>query len=186
MRRNFPHWEAWVNAFSLQKEISNWAAQLPPDLGYSKRNLYHQLVVKQQPIYVLLHALYHQSCLVLNSSLVPHFSGLAPTADMPLEIIQISAAVALRSAQALSDLSAHLVALEWDPTQIAPFVGYCMYVAASVQMSVLLPNWEAGDARWSRLTHCLQLLKLMKPYWTILDRLVPSFFFPLLLSQCNN
>ncbi|QKX63129.1 uncharacterized protein TRUGW13939_10297 [Talaromyces rugulosus] len=171
MRRSFPHYEAWVNAFSLQKEISNWASQLPADLSYSKRNLYHQLVVKEQPIYVFLHALYHQCCLVLNSSLVPHFSGLSFTGDMPLEVVQISAAVALRSAQALSDLSAHLVALEWDPTQIAPFVGYCMYVAASVQMSVLPRNSESGDTRWTRLTHCLKLLELMKPYWAVLDRL---------------
>ncbi|KAL1909926.1 hypothetical protein Sste5344_004114 [Sporothrix stenoceras] len=171
MRRSFPRREAWVNAFSLQTDIANWASQLHPDLTYSKRNLYRQLVVNQQPIYAMLHALHHQCYLVLSASLVPHFSGLVMARDMPREVVQMSAAVALRSARSLSELGAHLLALEWDPAHIAPFVGYCMYVAASVQISVLPKSSTGSGAAWGNMINCLKLLKLMKLYWAVLDKL---------------
>jgi hypothetical protein len=174
MRRKFPQKEAWFNAYILQKEISTWASQLHPDLQYSKRNLYHQLVVKQQPVYIMLHALHHQCLLVLNSSLVPHFSGIAMPQDMPAEVVRVSAAVVMQSARALSDISAHVVALEWDPTQIAPFVGYCIYAAASVQMSTLPRRSSPNSPIGENLTNCMKLLKLMKPYWAVTDRLVGS------------
>jgi hypothetical protein len=166
--------EAWVNAFTLQSELSTCAAQLAPELTYSKRNLYHQLVVQQQPVYVMLHALHQQCCLVLNASLVPHFSGLPVAPGMPVEVVRVSAAIAMRSAKTLSDMSADLVALEWDPTQIAPFVGYCMYVAASIHLAVLPQEGESEpqNSGWENLTKCLRLLKLMKQYWAVLDRLV--------------
>ena len=189
MRRRFPQKEAWVNAFLLQNELSTWTSHLHPELVYSRRNLYHQFVVKQQPVYAMVHALHQQCSLVLNCSLVPHFSGLTLTPDLPLEVVRVSASVALKSAEALSDMSAHLMALEWDPNQIAPFVGYCMYVAGSVHISVLSRQREPDNTAYENFKRCLKLLKLMKPYWTVLDRLVSwhtSFAFSCSHRDCEN
>lgn len=172
LRRHFPEKEPWHNIYSIQRDIDIWRRQLHPDLRYSKRNLYHQLVVKQQQTYIMFHAIHHQSVLVLNSALVPHFSGIPMPQDMPFEVVRVSAAMVLQSARALSNISAHLVALEWDPTQIAPFFGYCMYASASMQISALPRRRGTGSQAWESLTNCMKLLKMMKPYWAVLERLV--------------
>ncbi|KAL2214502.1 hypothetical protein CC79DRAFT_1328403 [Sarocladium strictum] len=185
LRRNFPEKEPWHHIYSIQKDIDVWRRQLHPDLRYSKRNLYHQLVVKQQPTFVMFHAIHHQSVLVLNSALVPHFSGIPMPQDMPFEVVRVSAALVLQSARALANISAHLIALEWDPTQIAPFFGYCMYASASMQISALPRRRGTGSQAWESLTNCMKLLKMMKPYWAVLERLWTRIL-PLYETQMAN
>ena len=168
--------------FELEGRLSIWSSQLPEPLRYSKRNLYEQLVVLQQPVYTFVHALYHQCRLVLHSSLVPKFSGIYLDKAIPQEATAVSARIALKSAQRISELGADLLALDWDPSQIASFVGYCMYVSASIHIAFLCSRDTslATPAR-SNLIASIKLLKSMKMYWTNLERLV-SYSFP---PQCK-
>ncbi|OQV04572.1 Fungal specific transcription factor domain-containing protein [Cladophialophora immunda] len=158
--------------FELEGRLSTWYSQLPDSLKYSKRNLYEQLVVLQQPVYTFVHALYHQCRLVLHSSLVPKFSGIRLDRAIPSEATALSARIALKSAQRISELGADILALDWDPAQIASFVGYCMYVSASIHIAFLCSRDAtlAVPAR-ANLMASLKLLKSMKMYWTNLQRL---------------
>lgn len=154
-------------------KLSNWSRSLYPVFAYSKRNLYKQLVIEQQAAYIFVHALYHQCCLVLHSSLVPQFSGLSADNSISVEAINVSARVAHRHAQAISDLGSDLVALDWEFSRIAPFVGYCMYVSASVHIVFLFSHNSAlAVLAKTRLVSNLKVLSALKGYWSNLERLV--------------
>ena len=122
-----------------------------------------------------MHALSHQCRVVLHGSLVPHFSGLPLQSAMPLEAVRTSARIALESAKAISQLGADLLALQWNPARLAPFVGYCMYVAASIHVALIISRDDimARNARLNLLTS-LNLLEAMKPFWNNLQRLVSN------------
>lgn len=105
--------------------------------------------------------------------MVPQFSGLAAQESISAEAVRTSAHTALNSAVAISQLAADILALEWDPVQLAPFVGYAMYVAASIHISMVFAhNPRLSHNARNGLTHSLRLLKLLKPYWKNLNRLV--------------
>ena len=128
----------WLaDAFELEGQLLVWRSGLSEAFSYTKRNLYEQLVVNKQTLYVFVHALYHQCLLVLHSSLVPLFSGLDLPETVPPGVTSVSARTALRSAQEVSGIGADLLALDWDPTQIPAFVGYCMFVHQSILRSLV-------------------------------------------------
>ncbi|KIW11570.1 hypothetical protein PV08_10871 [Exophiala spinifera] len=158
--------------FELEGSLSAWLLRLPNCFKYSKRTLYEQLIINRQPIYVFVYALYHQCRLVLHSSLVPQFSGVRLYETLPTEATSLSARIALKSAGGLSELGSDLLALDWDPAQTPAFVGYCMYVSASIHITLLSSTDTALAAIAQKNLICnLKLLKSMKPYWTNLERL---------------
>jgi hypothetical protein len=111
--------------------------------------------------------------MVLHSSLVPHFSGLSADNRISVEAINVSARVAHKRAQAISELGDHLLALDWEFSRIAPFVGYCMYVSASINIVFLFSrNSALAVLAKSRLVSPLKVLIALKAYWSNLERLV--------------
>ncbi|KAK5050478.1 hypothetical protein LTR84_003759 [Exophiala bonariae] len=169
-RANATEWIARM--FEIEGQLSNWSTQLHETLKYSKRNLYEQLVVNQQPVYVFFHVLYHQCRLVLHSSLVPKFGGLRLPGAIPTEATSLSARIALNSAQKISEIGTNLLALEWPPSQIPSFVGYCMYVSASVHITLLSSRDLAlATLAKTNLITSLKVLSAVKVYWTNLERL---------------
>lgn len=162
--------------FEIEGQLSKWASQLHETFKYSKRNLYEQLVVHQHTVYIFVHALYHQCRLVLHSSLVPKFGGLRLPETIPSEATSLSARIALTSARKISELGADLLALDWHPSQIPSFVGYCMYVSASIHIT-LLSSRDVSLSALARgnLISSLKLLASVKMYWTNLERLVSHF-----------
>lgn len=165
--------EGLADLFDLDARLSAWSAALHPYLTYSKRNLYKQLVVDQEPSYIFVHALHHQCCLVLHSSLVPQFSGLSLDSSISNEVINVSAKVALKHAKAISELGSDLISLDWDFSRVAPFVGYCVYVSASIYIVFLFSQNEGlATLAKSSLVVNLKVLKAMKGYWSNLERMV--------------
>lgn len=169
--------------YQLESQLASWRSGLSDQFSYSKRNLYEQPVIKQQSLFILVHALYHQCRIVLHSFLVPQFSGLRLPETIPTEVTNASARIALRSAQEISSLGADLSALDWDPTRIPGFVGYCMYVSASIQIGVLgsTDSLLKACARIS-LASSLEWLNSLKIYWSNLEKLVSQLESPILLS----
>lgn len=165
--------------YELEGQLVLWRSGLSDQFSYSKRNLYEQPVIKQQSLFILVHALYHQCRIVLHSFLVPQFSGLQLPETIPAEVTNASARIALRSAQEISSLGADLSALDWDPTRIPGFVGYCMYVSASIQIGVLgsTDSLLKACARIS-LASNLEWLNSMKIYWSNLEKLVSQLESP--------
>ena len=161
--------------FELDGRLSRWPALLRSSSAYSKRNLYEQLVIEHQPLYIFVHSLYHQCRLVLHAALVPQFSGLCLNERLPAEVTRLSARIALTSALRVSEIAADLLALDWDPAQIPSFVGYCLYVSGSILIT-LLQSKDAALATLAResFVHNLKLLKIMQVYWTNLERLVSA------------
>ncbi|KAG9240843.1 hypothetical protein BJ878DRAFT_523870 [Calycina marina] len=164
--------ECLADLFDLDARLSAWTAALHTTLTYSKRNLYKQLVVDQEPTYIFVHALHHQCYLVLHSSLVPQFSGLSLDSSVSSEAVNVSARIALKHAKAISELGSDLIALQWDFSRVAPFVGYCMYVSASVYIVFLFSQNEGlASLAKTNLVVNLKVLKAMKGYWSILERM---------------
>jgi len=165
--------EWMARLFEIEGQLSKWLAQLHETFKYSKRTLYEQLVVNQQPVFVFVHALYHQCRLVLHSSLVPKFGGLRLPEAIPSEATSLSARIALISAQKLSEIGTDLLALDWPTSQIPSFVGYCMYVSASIHITLLSSRDPSLSAiARSHLISSLKVLVSVKMYWTNLERLV--------------
>jgi hypothetical protein len=172
-RTQSPAREWLTDVYELDSQLLLWRSGLSGQLSYTKRNLYEQPVINHQSLFILLHALYHQCRTVLHSSLVPQFSGLPLPETVPVAFINVSARVALRSAQEISSLGADLLALDWDPTRIPGFVGYCMYVSASIQIAVLgCTDSPLKDCAWTSLVSNMKWLTSMQIYWLHLGKLV--------------
>nr|POF26027.1 hypothetical protein CFP56_22175 [Quercus suber] len=149
--------------FSLDDDLRQWNSQCHLTFTYSKHNLYKELGLKHQQGFVAVHALYHQCRMILHASLVPRLSGIVPEVEIPEELLKTSTEIVTTSARALSDLAADILNLRHDVAQLAPFVGYCMYVAAFIHMRLARsPN---GLQARQDLRSSLRLLKAMKPYW---------------------
>jgi hypothetical protein len=101
------------------------------------------------------------------------FSGVRLDRSVPAEATILSARIALKSAQRISEIAADIMALEWNAAEIASFVGYCNYVSASIHIALICSHDPslAIPAR-ANLIASLKLLKSMKMYWTNLERLV--------------
>ncbi|KIV83980.1 hypothetical protein PV11_05960 [Exophiala sideris] len=161
-----------ADVYDLEGQLVLWRSGLSDQFSYSKRNLYDQPIPKQQSLFILVHALYHQCRIVLHSSLVPQYSGLQLPETIPAEVINASARIALRSAQEISNLGADLSALDWDPTRTPGFVGYCMYVSASIHIGVLgsTDSLLKACARTS-LASNFEWLNSMSMYWSNSEKL---------------
>lgn len=165
--------ERLAELFRLDQFLTNWSRNLHPSMSYSKRNLYKQLIIDHQPGFVFVHSLHHQCWLALHISMVPQFSGLPIDCGVSPELVTASAMVALKHARAISKLCSDLIALEWDFHRLAPFVGYCIYVSASIHIVFLfLDNERLSRLAQRMLVSNLQVLRGIKPYWFNLGRLV--------------
>jgi len=92
-------------------------------------------------------------------------------------VVRTSARITLESAKAISDLGADLLALEWDPARLAPFIGYCMYVSASIHVALIFSKDDKlAMAARSSLLSSLKLLSAMKSFWKVGQRLVSNSF----------
>lgn len=164
--------------FSLDAKLLRLVRQMPVNFKHSKRNMYEQFVVYKEYAYLTMHLCYHQSRLVLYSSLVPLFSGLEPDRSTSPELTSMSAKISLQSAQAISEVAADFLALDWDAAHLPAFPGYCMYVSASIQLVLLSSEEEhlVSQAR-TNLVANLKLLRSLKDHWSNLSRLVSPFRF---------
>ena len=174
-RKHSPAREWLTDVYELDSQLIVWRSELPGHLLYSKRNLYEQPVFNQQSLFLLVHAFYHQCRTVLHSTLVPQFSGLPLPETVPVEITCVSARIALKGAQEITSLGADLEALDWDPTRIPAFVGYCMYVSASIQIAILgsAESPLKACARTSLISN-LKWLNSLQIYWAHLGKLVSA------------
>lgn len=162
-----------LDVYDLDSQLTFWYSSISERLSYTKRNLYEQLVNNQHSLFLFVHALHHQCRTVLHSSLVPQFSGLHLPETIPAEVTKTSARSALKSAQDIANIGADLVALDWNPTQIPGFVGYCMYVSASIHTAVLgSRDFTLKTCARASLISCLKVLKSVKLHWSNLEELV--------------
>lgn len=159
--------------FDLESQLSAWSSALPPALAYSRRSLYEQIVVHQRPVFILVHAMFFQCRMVLHSSLVPKFGGLPSAGSIPSQAISMGAQISVQMAQKISELGIDVLALDVDPTEIASFVGYCLYGSASIHMTFSASSDPslASSARANMMSN-LKLVRSMKVYWSNLERLV--------------
>lgn len=162
--------EMLTSLLVLQQNLTDWLATLQPSMVYSKKHLFEQIVYKQENIFTTLHAMNHHCRLTLHSSLVPRFSGKHAT-DLPAEVIKLSTEASIRSAESMAELARDLLAFECEFAKIPPYVGYCMYVAGSIHVTMINSSILGETAR-RNLSTILVVLQGMKPLWTILDRLV--------------
>lgn len=162
--------EILTNMLNLQQDLNEWLTTLPSSMTYSKKNLFEQIIHKQESLFGTLHAMQHHSRLVLHSSLLPRFGG-SLSSSLPAEAVKMSTEATVRSAQALAELAGDLLAFNCNFQAMPPYLGYCMYVAGSIHVT-MVNSTALGELARRNLSLNLAVLQAMKPFWTILDRLV--------------
>ncbi|QIW98290.1 hypothetical protein AMS68_003808 [Peltaster fructicola] len=168
-RRTSTQNEVLTSLLNLQQELAEWLTTIHPSLAYSKRNLFEQVVYKQDSIFSALHTMLHHCRLTLHSSLVPRFSGKL-SCNLPAEIIKMSTEASIRSAAGLAEIANDLIAFDCDYAKLPPYVGYCMYVAGSIHVT-MISSPALGETARKNLGLNMTVLQGMKPFWAILERL---------------
>lgn len=159
--------------FALDQQLTEWYLDLPASMTYTKDNLHEFCALRHNPWFFSVHTLYHQSKIVLHSTMVPHFSGIPLQHAVPRAAVRTSARTALEGAKLISEMAADMNTLNVDAARLPPFTGYCMYVSASILIAFISSRDEslASTAR-SGLVSVLKILEAMKACWKHLDKLV--------------
>lgn len=165
--------EAMTQLFILDQQLTERYSDLPASMTYTRGNLNEFCNLQKYPWFVAMHAIYHQSKIVLHSTMVPHFSGIPLQNAVPRAAVRTSARTALEGAKLMSEMAADLNSLNIDAARLPPFTGYCMYVSASILIAFISSKDEAlaATAR-SGLVSVLKVLEPMKMCWKNLDKLV--------------
>lgn len=165
--------EAMAQLFALDQQLTERYSDLPASMAYTRDNLHEFCNLKQDPWFVAVHTIYHQSKIVLHSTMVPHFSGIPLQQAVPRAAIRTSARTAMEGAKLISEMAADLNSLSVDAARLPPFTGYCMYVSASILIAFISSRDEAlaATAR-SGLVSVLKVLESMKLCWKNLNKLV--------------
>lgn len=135
--------EAMAQLFALDQQLTEWYSDLPASMAYTRDNLHEYCNQKQDLWFVAMHTAYHQSKIVLHSTMVPHFSGIPLPHAVPRAAVRTSARTALEGARLISDMAADLNSLAIDGARLPPFTGYCMYVSASILIAFISSKDEA-------------------------------------------
>jgi hypothetical protein len=150
---------------TLDQGLSNWEAGIDSSFTYSRGNLHHHLMNKQHALYSLAFCIFYQCRLVLHSSLVPQISGLPAENGMSDDFVVKCARVALQSAQSISQLGSDLIDLRCNLLHMGPFVGYCMYASACIQVQfVLSSNTKVASRAQADLLSSLKILETIEIY----------------------
>lgn len=165
--------EAMAQLFALDQQLTERYSDLPASMTYTRDNLHQLCNLKQDPWFFAMHTIYHQSKIVLHSTMVPHFSGIPLQHAVPRAAVRTSARTALEGAKLMSEMAADLNSLNIDAARLPPFTGYCMYVSASILVAFISSKDEAlaATAR-SGLVSVLKVLEQMKLCWKHLGKLV--------------
>lgn len=172
IRKTLTPWEILENLERLARAIHQRAQSLEPGMVYSQANIFQQIVSNQLAPFASAHAMYWQARLVLHSSLVPQFNGAALSDAIPAHMVRRSADIALQCARDLAALARDLQTFSCDLGTLAPFVGYCMYVAATVLLAASDRNDSLGERSQTDLASCVEILDGMRPFWANLEGLV--------------
>ncbi|KAL3957184.1 hypothetical protein ACCO45_007762 [Purpureocillium lilacinum] len=121
---------------------------------------------------VLLHALYHLSQIVLESSRVPLFSGHQSNPQIPQEVVKRSAEAVLQHAKWVACLLSDYLTVVPDMTKLCPVVGFAAFVAGWVfvmcaqsqqRRNMNLPDVKVADSIWTG--PIMQLLNTLQIYF---------------------
>lgn len=165
--------QSLIELLDLDHWLSNWMRTMAPDLVYNKSNLCKHTSEGNQMTFVLLHSGFHQCRMILHATVVPQFGGLSASNEISPETVRISAVTALNNANAIAGLAADLLELDIDPSRLPPIVGHSMYVAATIHITFIsASHTDLSNSARKGLTSTLAVLKLMKPYWANLQKLV--------------
>lgn len=142
-KKGFAVNEAMAHLFALDQQLTEWYSDLPASMAYTRDNLHEYCNLKQDPWFVAMHTIYHQSKIVLHSAMVPHFSGIPLQHAVPRAAVRTSARTALEGARLMSEMAADLNSMSIDAARLPPFTGYCMYVSASILIAFISSKDEA-------------------------------------------
>lgn len=165
--------DAMAQLFALDQQLTEWYSALPASMTYTRDNLHEYCDLKQDPWFVVMHTVYHQSRIVLHSAMVPHFSGIPLQHAVPRAAVRTCARTAPEGARRISEMAADLNGLNVDAAKLPPFTRYCMYVSASILLAFISSKDEGlGETARSGLVSVLKVLESMKTCWKHLDKLV--------------
>lgn len=129
---------------------------------------------------VFLHSIYYLCVMFLHSSAVPALSCRKMEFMIPQEIAKLSARTVHATARHFVEMSRNYLVTTPDFTRVPSFVGYCAFIAGSLQECVLelQPLGKVYDLV-EDVKVCMLILKELAVYWPVLSCFVcSSCLFP--------
>ena len=105
----------------------------------------------------------------LHSSVVPALSCFKTDFNIPHEIVKLSASTVYSNARRFVEMAREYLSTTPDFTKVPSFVGYCAFVAGSVQECVLefLTSQDRYDLP-DDVEICIIILRELLVYWPVL------------------
>ncbi|KAK2591191.1 hypothetical protein QQS21_011125 [Conoideocrella luteorostrata] len=155
---------------SLRNEIFTWKSNLPRNYAFNERHMYMFRVSRHLDIFMMIHAYYHQCCVLLfgiflPESIEPNLEQVA--AQAPPQFLQDCAEEFLLHAKEISHLIQRVFNVEPDHLFRDPWFSVCIWDGTCALLSAI--PWQESDAQ-SRV----QAVELLKANLHALENSMPK------------
>ncbi|ODV92053.1 hypothetical protein CANCADRAFT_55792 [Tortispora caseinolytica NRRL Y-17796] len=165
-REDFSAWSEFSTFHKLEKEVSTFYAELPPELTYNKRNLDASAAKGMSGMFVHLHIIIQTSSFALHRCIYPYDHASSKFDIPPISFIE-------RSANKLTAAACSISTILQDALQVsdvlpAPFLGFCAFTSAHVHIANSFSvDEEVSQIAKQHLAANLRFLVLLREHWDI-------------------
>lgn len=143
----------------LREELEIWRRNLPANYAFVERHMYTFRVSRHLDIFLMIHAYYHQCCIILFGAFVPEDVGSKlqrSVTQVPPEFIQTCSDRYVSHARDISFLIQKVLKVEPDHLFRDPWFGLCIWDSTSA----LLASTRWQENRSSYRDDVTELVKL--------------------------
>jgi hypothetical protein len=132
---------------SLRNDLYTWKSNLPKNYAFNERHMYMFRVSRHLDIFMMIHAYYHQCCILLfgiflPDSLEPNLEQVA--AQAPPQFLQDCAEDFLLHAKEMSHLIQRVFNVEPEHLFRDPWFSVCIWDGTCALLSAI--PWQENDA----------------------------------------
>lgn len=166
---SYPNASAFLAAFyDMDSKLQQFYETLPRRVR-EKSAVRDSNQERLQRIVYFIHSIYYLCVMRLHSSAVPALSRTKAGLLISPNVVRLSARTVFSTARLFVEMSREYLATVPDFTKVPSFVGYCAFVAGSVQEVVMDFQVAGDDYDFSRdVEICILVLRELMAYWPIL------------------
>lgn len=163
-RDRYPIWDTKSQYAELRRQASDFKKSLPAELQNTRENLKNHAAERLGNQFLFMHIASNQVVLFLHRFAIPTAPGGRNPKEMPKPFLAEAAPAALDAASQISVLIND--AIEYHA--VAPFLGYCAFMASTVHVWGIFSKNESIQASCKKhLTNNVKYLGKMKKYWAM-------------------
>lgn len=168
-RSSYTNASAFLAAFfDLDSKLQQFYKSLPHEFRANDLMTHTSSERLQRNAY-FVRSVYYLCVMYLHSAAVPALSGIKNGLCPSPEIIKLSARKVFSTAREFVELSKEYFSTTPDFTKVPSFVGFCAFVAGSVQEAVMDFQITGEDYDFSGdVAICMVVLKELMVYWPVL------------------